>query len=75
MDAVNHEFEIKEMHAKLECEGLGVVGKTGKPDHWFNQQLKDCYARDKVTGAINWQQTLILRKQLIAGYEKRKERL
>lgn len=73
-DVINHEFEIKELHAKQECEGLGVIGKTGRPDHWFNAQLKDCFARDKTTGSINWQQTLELRKKLIAGYEKRVEK-
>jgi hypothetical protein len=73
MSVEDHEFEVRELHARQECEGLGVVGKTGKPDHWFNQQLKECYARDKKNGSINWQQTLDLRKKLIAGYEKRKE--
>jgi hypothetical protein len=74
MSVTEHEFEVREMHAKQEAEGLGVIGKTGKPDHWFNQQLKECFARDKKSGAINWQQTLELRKKLVAGYEKRKER-
>lgn len=73
-DVINHEFEVKELHAREECETLAVVGRNGKPDHWFNQQLKDCYAHDKRTGAVSWQQTLDLRKKLIDGYEKRKER-
>ena len=71
---INHEFEIKELHARNEAEGLGVIGSTGKPDHWFNQKLRECFARDKKTGAVNWQQTLELRKKLIDGYEKRKQR-
>jgi hypothetical protein len=74
MSVTDHEFEIRELHAREECETLGVIGKTGKPDHWFNASLRECFARDKKSGAINWQQTLELRKKLVAGYEKRKER-
>lgn len=74
-DAINHEFEVRELHAREECDSLAVVGRNGKPDHWFNQQLKECYARDKNTGAIRWQETLRIRKQMIEGYEKRKERV
>ena len=74
MSATDHEIEVRELHARQEAEGLGVIGKTGRPDHWFNAQLKDCFARDKKTGAVNWQQTLELRKKLVDGYEKRKER-
>jgi len=72
MSVQDHEFEIKELHARQECESLGVIGKSGKVDHGFNALLKDCFARDKRTGAIHWQETLRLRKQLIEGYEKRK---
>jgi hypothetical protein len=36
--------------------------------------LKDCFARDKHTQAVLWQETFKLRKQLIAGYEKRVEK-
>jgi hypothetical protein len=74
MSIQDHEFEVRELHARQECEGLGVIGKTGRPDHWFNEQLKNCFARDKRSGAINWQETLKTRKEMIVGYEKRKER-
>jgi hypothetical protein len=72
MSGIEHEFEVRELHARGECETLGVIGKTGRIDHGFNALLKECFAVDKQTGAINWQETLILRKKLILGYEKQK---
>jgi hypothetical protein len=74
MTIQDHEFEVRELHAKQEAEGLGTVGSSGKIDHGFNALLKECFAKDKRTGAINWQQTLELRKKLVDGYEKRKQR-
>lgn len=68
----DHEWEIHEMHARNACEGLGVVDRSGRVDHGFNQLLKECFARTKGTGAINWQETLRLRNQLIDGYEHKK---
>jgi hypothetical protein len=72
MSVTDHEFEVRELHARQEAEALGVIGKGGKVDHGFNSLLRECFARDKRTGAIHWQETLILRKRLIDGYEKRK---
>jgi hypothetical protein len=74
MSVQDHEFEIRELHAREECETLSVIGRTGKPDHGFNAELKKCFAHFKGSGAINWQQTLELRKKLVAGYEKAKEK-
>jgi hypothetical protein len=78
MSVQTQEFEIRELHARQECEGLGVIGKTGRPDHGFNSILRECFdhltVQDKHRGVICWQKTLVLRKKLIAGYEKRKER-
>ena len=68
----DHEFEIKEMHARNECDGMGVVDRQGRIDHGFNQLLRECFAKNKDTGSIHWQETLRLRNQLIEGYERKK---
>lgn len=77
MSVMDHEFEIRELHAKQECEGLGVIGKTGRPDHGFNAILRECFdhltPEDKRKGIICWQKTLAVRKLLIVGYERVKE--
>jgi hypothetical protein len=74
MSATDHEFEIRELHARQEAEALGVIGRNGKVDHGFNSLLRECFARNKHTGEIHWQETLLLRKKLIAGYQREQER-
>lgn len=74
MPVQDHEFEIRELHARQECEGLGVIGKTGRPDHGFNQLLRECFYYYTGTSKVHWQATLRMRKDMIVGYERMKER-
>lgn len=65
--------DVLELNAMRECETLSVFGRTGGLDHSFNAQLRECFAKNQDTGAVNWQATLELRKKLVTEYEWRRE--
>jgi len=62
-----------EFNARQECELLSVFGRNGTLDHSFNEQLRQCFAKNKETETVNWQATLELRKKLVVEYEWRRE--
>ena len=65
--------DVLELNAKRECETLSVFGRSGNLDHNFNEQLRQCFAKNAETEVVNWQATLELRKKLVSEYEWRRE--